>query len=466
MRKHVLIIVQNLPVPLDRRVWLECQALVKVGYEVSVICPKGPGDPPKELLDGVWIYKYEPPAQASGFLGYLNEFIYCWFRVAFLAFRLFATRPFSAIQACNPPDTYAPLALLFRPFGVRFVYDQHDLCPEIYLARFAKPSKKIFKVLLGLERLTYRAAHQVISTNESYRAIAIRRGHRTLENTTVVRSGPDTTRMKPGPERPELRRGREHLICYLGIMGPQDGVDVVLRAMDIIVHKFGRTDVGAALLGFGDCLEELRALSTELGLDDYVTFTGRADSEMIRDYLSTAAVGVGPDPLNELNNFSTMNKIMEYMAHQLPVVTFDLVETRVSALEAAVYVEPGDLLGFATAISDVIDDPDRRRELGELGRRRAVEVLDWSAQARAYVDVYDRVHGLAKRAYPAVPEPSPAVPVRPVARHLVIEQATPGRVAAVHPPAQRDLDIPTIGAVQSAERARLADGTCGEAVMP
>ncbi|WP_242424291.1 glycosyltransferase [Frankia sp. EI5c] len=405
--------MQNLPVPLDRRVWLECQALVSAGYQVSVICPKGPGDPSREVLDGVWLYKYRPPAQANGFGGYINEFVYCWLRTALLFGWIFLTRPFSAVQACNPPDTYAPLGLLARLLGARFVYDQHDLCPEIYLARFEKPSKRIFQALLGLERATYRTADHVISTNESYRAIAIRRGHRTRENTTVVRSGPDTTRMKPGPVRTELRQGREHLVCYLGIMGPQDGVDIVLHVMDMIVHKFGRTDVSAALLGFGDCLEELRELCTRLDLDDYVTFTGRADPDMIRDYLSTAAVGLSPDPYNELNNISTMNKTMEYMAHQLPVVTFDLAETRVSAEDAAMYVEPGQIEAFATAVCDLLDDPARRGELGRRGRRRAVDVLDWAAQAAAYVRVYDRLHGITRADAADAPVPAVRIPVTP-----------------------------------------------------
>ncbi|WP_420497154.1 glycosyltransferase family 4 protein [Parafrankia sp. FMc2] len=459
-RKHVLIIVQNLPVPLDRRVWLECQALVKAGYEVSVICPKGPGDPSREVLDGVWLYKYRPPAQANGFAGYINEFVYCWLRTALLFVRIFATRPFSVVQACNPPDTYAPLGLLGRLVGARFVYDQHDLCPEIYLARFEKPSTKIFKALLGLERVTYRAAHHVISTNESYREIAMQRGRRTPDNTTVVRSGPDTTRMKPGPARPELRLGREHLVCYLGIMGPQDGVDIVLRVMDVIVHKLGRTDVSAALLGFGDCLEELRALCTELDLDDYVTFTGRADPEMIRDYLSTASVGLSPDPFNELNNISTMNKTMEYMAHQLPVVTFDLAETRVSAGDSAVYVESGEVVAFATAVCDLLDDPERRRELGERGRRRAVDVLDWAAQAAAYISVYDRLHGITR------PEPAGAAVVTGAASLTALTAAgltAAGNVPAGNVPA-RSIPIPTHQADDPAVEA--AGSPAGQVLRP
>jgi glycosyltransferase involved in cell wall biosynthesis len=433
---------------LDRRVWLECKALVAAGYTVSVICPKGPGDPGRELLDGVWLYKYKTPAQANGLAGYANEFVSCWLRTASLSLRIFSTRPFSAIQACNPPDTYALLALLYRPFGVRFVYDQHDLCPEIYLARFERTSKAIFKTLLLLERITYRSAHHVISTNESYRAIAMRRGARTQKDTTVVRSGPDTRRMRPGEPRPELRRGRRHLICYLGIMGPQDGVDIVLRAMEIIVYKFGRTDVHAALLGFGDCLEDLKRLSSELKLDQYVTFTGRADARMIGDYLSTADLGLCPDPLNELNDVSTMNKTMEYMAYQLPVVTFELAETRVSAGDAAAYVPPGEVKTFATVVSELLDQPERRALLGERGRRRAVELLDWSAQAPGYVGVFDLIHQIG--ASPPYDEPSsqidltgdldrgrrPAVP--PTDRHS-------GRVAsrpAASPDPRRGKGVP------------------------
>lgn len=394
---HVLIVVQNLPVPLDRRVWLECQALVEAGYRVSVICPKGPGDPDHQRLDGVSIHKYPPAPQATGALGYLREFTYSWLHTARLARQVWRREPFQALQACNPPDTYWALARLYRSRGVTFVYDQHDLNPEVFRSRFGEPrtatQKAQYRTLLWLERRTYRGADHVIATNESYRAVAQRRGGRAPSDVTVVRSGPDTSRMQPGPVRAELRRGRRHLAVYLGVMGPQDGVDLVLRALDVLVHRMGRDDVHVALLGFGDCLADLRALSTRLDLDDHVTFTGRADAAMIGEYLSTADVGLSPDPKNPLNDVSTMNKTMEYMAYGLPVVAFDLVETRVSGGEAAVYVEPGappdDADRYAKAVADLLDDQPRRKAMGAAGRDRAVHVLDWAPQREKYVAVYD-----------------------------------------------------------------------------
>ncbi|WP_242606341.1 glycosyltransferase family 4 protein [Protofrankia symbiont of Coriaria ruscifolia] len=396
VNKRVLIIVQNLPVPLDRRVWLECQELVRAGYTVSVICPKGPQDPGYQELDGVRLYKYDAPTTQPGVRGYLTEFVVCWLKTARLSVRVRREIGFDVIQACNPPDTYALLAAPYKLAGAKFVYDQHDLCPEVYRSRFDRPSPLLLRGLYLLEGITYRFADHVISTNESYRLVAMGRGGRGCDDMTVVRSGPDTDRMRPGVDSPELRRGRRHLIVYLGVMGPQDGVDSVLHVLDILVHKDGREDIHLALLGFGDCLEDLRVLSTELGLDDYVTFTGRADAATIEKYLRTAAVGLGPDPANPLNEVSTMNKTMEYMAYGVPVVTFDLIETRVSAGDAACYVEPGDLEGFARAVTDLLDDPERRSTLGRKGRERAAEVLDWCLQAPGYVAVYDHLLGVAR----------------------------------------------------------------------
>ena len=398
MNKHVLIIVQNLPVPLDRRVWLECQALTAAGYEVSVICPKGPGDPGYQVLDGVHIHKYAPPRQAAGFAGYAWEFAYCWVRTALRSLSVFRRRRFHVLQACNPPDIYWSLALLWRLFGVRFVFDHHDLNPEVYRSRFGDPTGLAGRLQLAalywLERRTFRTADRVISTNESYREIALRRGGVPVEHTTVVRSGPDTSVMRPGAAVPELRGGHRHLVAYLGIMGPQDGVDGVLRVADRVVRHHGRTDVRFALLGFGDCLADLRRQCTELGLDDHVVFTGRVGPAEIGRYLSTAEVGLSPDPLSPLNDVSTMNKTMEYMAYGLPVVAYRLTETVVSGGDCAVYVEPGDEDGFADALVALLDDPDRRAELGAAGRLRAERDLDWRPQARAYVSVFDGLLGL------------------------------------------------------------------------
>ena len=405
--KRVLVIVQNLPVPLDRRVWLECQALRDAGYTVSVICPMGPGDPPLATIDDIEIHKYPAPAAASGFVGYLREFVYCWAATLVRTVRVRRRRGFDVIQACNPPDTYWALALLWRPLGVKFVFDQHDLNPELFRSRFGEPEGRLAKaqlgVLLWLERRTYRAAHHVITVNESYKQVAMRRGALSAADVTVVRSGPDTRRMRPVVPGAPLRGGPRELV-YLGIMGPQDGVDILLDAFDVLVHEMGRTDVHLNLLGFGDCLEDLRAQATRLDLNEHVTFTGRVDGPQIAEYLSRAELGLDPDPLNPLNDISTMNKAMEYMAFGLPVVTFDLKETRVSAGDAAVYITPGDLHGFAKAIAALLDDDERRAEMGAYGRRRAVAELDWEPQKRAYVAAFDRLLGTVR------PESDPGWP--------------------------------------------------------
>ncbi|WP_116950087.1 glycosyltransferase family 4 protein [Jiangella endophytica] len=418
---HILIIVQNLPVPLDRRVWLECQALLARGYRVSVICPKGPGDPDHEVVDGVDLYKYRPAPEAKGLLGFAWEFAYCWLRTAWLSLRVRRAGRFHVIQACNPPDTYWLLALLWRPFGVRFVFDHHDLNPELFLSRFGEPQgrgqKAQYRALVWLERRTFRAAHRVISTNESYRAIAIRRGDRRPEHVTVVRSGPDTQAMRPVyPERP--RPAGRVVLVYLGIMGPQDGVDQVLLVVDELVHRRGRTEVTATLLGFGDCLEDLKAQSGSLGLDDHVTFTGRVDRGQIAEYLSRADIGVGPDLGTPLNDVSTMNKTMEYMAYGLPSVAFDLAETRVSGADSVLYVPSGDIPAFADAVEKLIDDPGRRAELGRKARARVAAELDWRAQAEAYVSVYDELTGFS-RPGPAVPAGEPGQDTDPQGRRYV-----------------------------------------------
>ena len=407
---HVLIVVQNLPVPMDRRVWLECRALVAAGYRVSVICPRGPGDPDYAEIDGVRLHKYDPAPPASGLLGYLWEFTYSWLRTARLARRIWKRDPFDVLQACNPPDTYWALARLYRRRRVRFVYDQHDLNPEVFRSRFGEPRGAAavlqYRTLLWLERQTYRAADHVIATNESYRDVAMTRGCRRAQDVTVVRSGPDTTRMRPVRGLPELRRGRPHLAVYLGIMGPQDGVDLVLRMLHVLVHQMGRDDLHVALLGFGDCLDGLVEEAASLGLGDRVTFTGRADARTIAEYLSTADVGIGPDPKSPLNDVSTMNKTMEYMSYAVPVVTFDLHETRVSAGDAAAYVPfSGDRVmdeqRFAATVSELLDAPGQRATMAVAGRRRAVSQLDWLPQRRAYVGVFDRLLRVERGAGPA-----------------------------------------------------------------
>jgi len=391
VQRRILIIVQNLPVPFDRRVWLECQALVSAGYRVAVVCPKGKGDPGYEVIDGVEIYKYRPYAPGGSKLSFVAEYAYSFLATAWHALKARRKGRFAVIQACNPPDIFWPIALAFRVERTRFVFDHHDLCPELFLSRFENPPALPYKGLLWLERRTFRTARHVISTNESYRQIAIRRGGKSPDDVTVVRTGPDPERLKRGPAHEELKRGRRYLAAYIGVMGPQDGVDIVVRAADVIVREFGRDDIAFTLIGSGDCYDELVALRDELDLQDHVEFTGRAPDELVTKILSTADAGLSPDPKNPLNDVSTMNKTMEYMAFELPVVAFDLHETRVSAQDAAVYATPNDVREYAKALVGLLDDEAARLQLGKLGRARVEDELAWSHQERAYLGVYQRL---------------------------------------------------------------------------
>ena len=394
---RVLVIVQNLPVPFDRRVWLECQALVANGYEVAVVCPKGKGDPAYQLVDSVQLYKYRPYAPGGSKLGFIMEYGYSFAATAWLTLRARRSGRFAVIQACNPPDIFWPIAQVLRVIDrTRFVFDHHDLCPELYESRFPDGPKLPYKALRALERRTHRTADQVISTNGSYQGIAVNRSGKSPADVTVVRTGPDPQRLRRGPADPELRRGRRYLAAYIGVMGPQDGVDIVVRAAAIVVHELHRDDIAFTLIGSGDCFDELVALRDQLGLAGHVEFTGRVPDELVARIMSTADLGLSPDPKNPLNDVSTMNKTMEYMAFELPVVAFDLRETRVSAGDAAVYAKPNDVRDYAEAIVALIDDEPRRSLLGKLGRARVEQELAWSHQERAYLDVYRRLLGDSK----------------------------------------------------------------------
>jgi glycosyltransferase involved in cell wall biosynthesis len=390
----VLIIVQNLPVPFDRRVWLECQALVSTGYQVAVVCPKGKGDPSYEVVDGVELHKYRPYAPGGSKLSYLAEYAYSFLATAWLTLKARRRGRFTVLQACNPPDIFWPIARVLRRVDrTKFVFDHHDLCPELFQSRFPDGPRLPYRGLLALERQTHRTADHVISTNTSYRDIAIHRSGKAPADVTVVRTGPDPAVLQRGPEHPELRRGRKFLAAYIGVMAPQDGVDIVVRAADVVVHEMGREDIAFTLIGTGDCFDELVALRDELKLGGHVEFTGRAPDDLVKKILSTADVGLSPDPKNPLNDVSTMNKTMEYMAFELPVVAFDLRETRVSAGDAAVYVEPNDIREYAKAIVDLMEDEALRAQLGKVGRVRIEDEFAWLYQERAYLRVYERMTG-------------------------------------------------------------------------
>ena len=378
--------------PFDRRVWLECQALISAGYRVAVVCPKGSGEPSYEVIQSVELYRYRPYAPGGSKVSFIAEYAYSFLATTWGALKARRSGRFAVVQACNPPDIFWPLALAFRTLeGTRFVFDHHDLCPELFQSRFPSGPKLPHKGLLALERRTHRAADHVIATNDSYREIAMTRGGKRADEVTVVRTGPDLLRLQPGEGDPELRRGRRYLVAYIGVMGPQDGVDIVVRVADIVVNKLGRDDIAFTLIGSGDCFDDLVALRDELGLAGHVEFTGRAPDELVERIMSTADAGLSPDPKNPLNDVSTMNKTMEYMAFGLPVIAFDLRETRVSAGSAAVYVEPNDEHEYAEAVVALLDDEPRRAQMGKLARERVEQELAWSHQESAYLGVYQRL---------------------------------------------------------------------------
>ncbi|MFE1951676.1 MULTISPECIES: glycosyltransferase family 4 protein [Streptomyces] len=385
--RRALILVENLSVPFDRRVWQECTTLRDAGWTVDVICPQGSkrDTEPEAVIDGIRIHRYPLRAATGGPSGYLREYGSALWHTARLARKV---GPVHVVHACNPPDLLFLPALMLKRRGARFVFDQHDLVPELYLSRFGRGEDLLYRAVLGLERLTYRAADIVLATNESYRDVAVRRGGQRPEDVFVVRSAPQTDRFQPVPPEPELKRGKPHLLCYLGVMGPQDGVDYALRALAKLRDERKRTDWHAVFVGAGDAFDAMVELSRELGLDEQVEFTGRIpDADLVR-YLSTADVCLSPDPCNPLNDVSTMNKVLEYMAMGRPIVSFDLREARVSAGEAALYASGDDESAFAGLIERLLDDPDERARMGKIGQERIGGPLAWSNSQASLLAAY------------------------------------------------------------------------------
>ncbi|MFH8443179.1 glycosyltransferase family 4 protein [Streptomyces sp. NPDC018026] len=385
--RRALILVENLSVPFDRRVWQEATTLRDAGWDVHVICPRGGkrDTEPEAVVDGVHIHRYPLRAATGGPAGYLREYGAALWHTARLARRV---GPVDVVHACNPPDLLFLPALWLKRRGARFVFDQHDLIPELYLSRFGRGKDLLYRAVCALERWTYRAADVVLATNESYKDVAIRRGGRRPDDVFVVRSAPATDRFQPVPPEPELKRGKPHLLCYLGVMGPQDGVDYALRALAKLRDEVGRTDWHAVFVGSGDAFDAMVALSRSLGLGEQVRFTGRIpDADLVR-HLSTADVCLSPDPRNPLNDVSTMNKVLEYMAMGRPIVSFDLREARVSAGEAALYAPANDEAAFARLVARLLDDPDERARMGKIGQERVTGHLSWRNSQAALLAAY------------------------------------------------------------------------------
>lgn len=392
--KKILIIVENLPVPFDRRVWQESCTLREAGYQVSIICPIGKGYEKKyEFIDGINIYRHRLPTEANGAIGYAIEYTAALFWEFILSWKVLIKHGFDVIHACNPPDNIFLIGLFFKLFGKKFLFDHHDINPELYLAKFGK--KDVFyKLMLLWERWTFRCATVSIATNESYKRIAIERGGMDADNVFVVRSGPSLERLKILPPNENLKKGRKYLVGYVGVMGKQEGIDLLLQSAHHIIYEKQRKDIHFGLVGGGTELEEMRSLAHKLKIDDYVTFTGRVSDEKMLAMLNTADVCVNPDVANEMNDKSTMNKIMEYMALGKPIVQFDLTEGRFSAKDASLYAEKNDPIDMAEQIIKLLDDESRRKVMGEYGRNRINTELEWRYESpkllAAYIKIFEK----------------------------------------------------------------------------
>jgi glycosyltransferase involved in cell wall biosynthesis len=385
----VCIIVENLPVPFDRRVWQEACALRDAGYRVSIICPKGRGfERGRETLEGIEIYRHRI-WEASGPAGYLIEYPWALCAEFFLALRIYARTRFRTLHACNPPDTIFLIGLFFKLFGVRFLFDHHDLNPELFLAKFGRKGL-LYRLVCLAERATFRTADVSLATNESFREVALQRGHMPPDRSFVVRSCPDLKTLITCAPQPELKERKSYLVVYVGVMGPQDGVDLLLESIAHVVEQRPQRDTLFALIGGGSEFERLKTVASQKGLDDVVRFTGPLWGEALAAYLSTAEVGVAPDPLNPMNDKSTMNKILEYMAYGIPVVLYDLTEGRRSAGDAALYARPNDPADFAAQMMRLLDSESLRRELGGRGRKRIEETLNWGREKAVLLEAYQK----------------------------------------------------------------------------
>jgi glycosyltransferase involved in cell wall biosynthesis len=391
---HVLILVQNLPVPFDRRVWQEALALVGAGHRVHVICPAAREYPQRrEVIDGVRIYRYSPVLEARRSAAYLVEYgiaILAQLRIA-LTIRL--RHRISVVHVCNPPDLLFLVALPLIALGCRMVYDHHDACPELMMAKGYREDSLLVRLAKLSERLTYRLAVVSIETNESYREIALSRGRMARDDVFIVRSAPAASRFASARPDEKWRRGRKYMVAYVGVMGLQDGLDYLIDAALIIIREWGLQDVQFILVGAGPEFSRLRDRVRSLGIDDLVTFTGRLSDEDLGAVLKTADVCVDPDEANALNDVSTMNKIVEYMAVGKPIVQFDLREGRFSAAEASLYAIRNDVTSLAKCIITLLDDREARVRMGQIGLQRFTQELNWESQVPVLLAAYKRALG-------------------------------------------------------------------------
>jgi glycosyltransferase involved in cell wall biosynthesis len=391
VKNKILIIVENLPVPFDSRVWKEACALHQAGYEVTVLSPRGKGYTQNhEVLEGVHIYRHPMPKEGNTPLGYLWEYTCALFWECLYAWWIYVVRGFHVIQGCNPPDNIFLVALPFKLFGVKYVFDHHDANPELYISKYGRRDL-FYKTQVWLEKLTYRFSDVVMATNESYKSLAVTRGGVDLQDVFVVRNGPDLAKFKLVPPQPALKYGKSFLVGYVGTMSVQEGLDILLDVAQY-VKNLGRTDIHFTCVGGGPGLAGLRVMLKQKNLEDIVNFTGRIPDKELLEVLSTSDVCVNPDKPCEMNDVSTMIKIMEYMALGKPIVQFDLKEGRFSAGEAALYSNNDDLVpDFAAKILWLLEHPEQRQRMGEFGRRRVEQQLAWEYSVKNLLAAYQRV---------------------------------------------------------------------------
>ncbi len=384
------MLLENNPYPQDSRVRREAQALTQAGHRVSVIAQRGRNQPWQEVVDGVRVYRFPAPPDGNGFLGYLLEYGQALLSMLVLSLWALVREGFDVIHAHNPPDVMVLIAALYKPLGKRFVFDHHDLSPEMYYARFqGEGNRLVYQALAFFEKLSCRLADRIIATNQSYKAMEMARSGVPEERITIVRNGPDLERLQPVPPDPELRAKAPIILGYVGDMGFHDGLDYLLRALHRLRYDLGRTDFYAVLIGKGDAWEGLQGLRSELELEEHVWFTGRISDEDLVRYLSTADICLDPDPKNPFTDRSTMIKMTEYMALSKPIVAFDLTEHRFTAQEAALYAQPNDELDFARKIAQLMDDPEARARMGAFGRRRIETELAWRYSVPKLLQAYD-----------------------------------------------------------------------------
>ena len=386
--KHILIVIENLPAPFDRRVWQEAITLKDYGAKVSIICPKMKGYEKRyEVIDDIEIYRH-PLREGKGALGYLVEYSQAIFWEFVLSWKIFFKKRFHVIHGCNPPDLIFVTSLFFKPFGVKYIFDHHDINPELYISKFEK--KGFFYSLMVLfEKLTFKTAKYSVATNESYKKIAIERGKMKPENVQVVRSGPKLDRLRILESKKELKKGKKYLIGYVGVIGEQEGLDLLLESAKHILSK--RDDVHFGIVGGGTHLEEIKKLAIKMNLSEAFDFYGRVDDQTMLDVLNTADICVNPDRPTAMNDLSTMNKIMEYMALKKPIVQYTLKEGEFSAQKASLYANNTDPVDFAEKVMMLLDNESQRKEMGEYGYDRVIKELSWDFESKKLVSLYKKV---------------------------------------------------------------------------